>query len=349
MPKRVQWVDVLKALGIFAIYIGHFCNDAGKIYPFVYTYHVPLFFVVSGFFAKTKNEESFLLFIKNKFMRIMIPYFIFVFVSGIVYALFMDCLLKDIIIQGFFGIRNQIFAAALWFFPCLFVMSVLYDLLMRLVKKKYLALLVSIILFLITQTLLPNNPATKPSWFWNIDSSMYYVLYYAIGNYLYPIIKNFSFKELDKIWKIIVFCLIGFFCFATAIIVYIKGVNVVRAFVMNRFLFDSPLFYYPLQVFITLVIILANIYLAYFLRNINILAKIGKSTLELCGTEQIFKFFFIKILHFLSITFMLITPVNTFLFTAVCLVVNQYSFAFLINRFILLLTVKNPISEKSDL
>jgi len=40
---RYEWVDVLKALGIFSIYLGHFGKATGKLYPFVFEYHVPLF------------------------------------------------------------------------------------------------------------------------------------------------------------------------------------------------------------------------------------------------------------------------------------------------------------------
>ena len=36
ITQRYDWVDVLKFLGIFAIYLGHCGNIAGKLYPFVY-------------------------------------------------------------------------------------------------------------------------------------------------------------------------------------------------------------------------------------------------------------------------------------------------------------------------
>ena len=40
--NRYEWVDVLRFLGIFAIYLGHFENKAGKLYSFVFSYHVSL-------------------------------------------------------------------------------------------------------------------------------------------------------------------------------------------------------------------------------------------------------------------------------------------------------------------
>jgi fucose 4-O-acetylase-like acetyltransferase len=34
--QRIAWVDNLKFLGIFAIYLGHFGTAAGFVYPFVF-------------------------------------------------------------------------------------------------------------------------------------------------------------------------------------------------------------------------------------------------------------------------------------------------------------------------
>ena len=55
---RHDWVDALKFLGIFAIYLGHLGLGAGKLYPFVFSYHVPLFFFAAGFFTIKKNDLS---------------------------------------------------------------------------------------------------------------------------------------------------------------------------------------------------------------------------------------------------------------------------------------------------
>ena len=61
---RHDWVDALKFLGIFAIYLGHLGVGAGKLYPFVFSYHVPLFFFAAGFFTIKKNDLSIFDYIK---------------------------------------------------------------------------------------------------------------------------------------------------------------------------------------------------------------------------------------------------------------------------------------------
>lgn len=78
---RFEWVDALKFLGIFAIYIGHLGDAAGRIYPFVFTYHVPLFFFVAGFFSKNSKSTHFPMFVLEKAKRLLLPYFTFALLS----------------------------------------------------------------------------------------------------------------------------------------------------------------------------------------------------------------------------------------------------------------------------
>ncbi|HFO9614052.1 TPA: acyltransferase family protein, partial [Escherichia coli] len=47
---RLEWIDSLKAVAIFWIYLGHFGDNAKQLYPFVFSFHVPLFFFISGIF-----------------------------------------------------------------------------------------------------------------------------------------------------------------------------------------------------------------------------------------------------------------------------------------------------------
>ena len=59
MKKRVNWIDIAKCFGIFAIYLGHCGSVAGKLNTFVWTHHVALFFVLAGFTESMSSEERF--------------------------------------------------------------------------------------------------------------------------------------------------------------------------------------------------------------------------------------------------------------------------------------------------
>ena len=74
---RIQWIDIAKGIGIILVIIGHVSINA-NINDFIYSFHMPLFFIISGFLYKPKKN-----FVKNKVRSILIPYFVFSIVSFI--------------------------------------------------------------------------------------------------------------------------------------------------------------------------------------------------------------------------------------------------------------------------
>lgn len=65
-------IDILKGIGIILVVIGH--NSSGVLRNFIYTFHMPLFFIISGFLFSKKNIKDYLM---NSFQRLLIPYFLF--------------------------------------------------------------------------------------------------------------------------------------------------------------------------------------------------------------------------------------------------------------------------------
>lgn len=52
--NRIVWIDTLKALGIIAVVVGHVVP--GTLAKIIFSFHMPLFFFISGFLFKEKNE-----------------------------------------------------------------------------------------------------------------------------------------------------------------------------------------------------------------------------------------------------------------------------------------------------
>lgn len=73
--ERIGWVDASKGVGILMVMFGH--NWLDSIYTFYfYAFHMPLFFILSGYTFSYKL--SFLEFIKKKAKVLLIPYLFFV-------------------------------------------------------------------------------------------------------------------------------------------------------------------------------------------------------------------------------------------------------------------------------
>lgn len=86
-PKeRIFAFDAAKAIGIFFIVIGHVFHDQGIYAQYVYSFHVPLFFFLTGVtFSRGKN--GFWKFLIQKLTRLLVPFYIFAAVSWGAYAI----------------------------------------------------------------------------------------------------------------------------------------------------------------------------------------------------------------------------------------------------------------------
>ncbi|MCC8068162.1 MAG: acyltransferase family protein [Ruminococcus sp.] len=64
---------MLKGIGIILVVLGHIYQNA-TFHNFVYTFHMPLFFMAAGWLYKTKPVKDYT---THRFFTVMIPYFSF--------------------------------------------------------------------------------------------------------------------------------------------------------------------------------------------------------------------------------------------------------------------------------
>ena len=73
--KRIEWVDVAKAIGIMAVVLGHSLTVHGTLYHFLYWWHMPIFFIMGGFFLRPVKPGQWLTFFKKRVFPLLISYF----------------------------------------------------------------------------------------------------------------------------------------------------------------------------------------------------------------------------------------------------------------------------------
>ena len=78
----MNWVDWIKAIGMFLIVYGHTFPEKWSIY--IYTFSVPLFFIISGFLSKRENDYR--VFWKKIFFNMILPVIIIVTFSFLYYT-----------------------------------------------------------------------------------------------------------------------------------------------------------------------------------------------------------------------------------------------------------------------
>lgn len=67
--ERYQYIDIARGIAMLCIIIGHLGN--GTINRIVFTFHVPIFFLITGFFMSEERPPS----VKRKFRTLIVPYF----------------------------------------------------------------------------------------------------------------------------------------------------------------------------------------------------------------------------------------------------------------------------------
>ena len=84
--ERIGWIDTLRAFAVFAIVLGHTLRNATVVYPWLYSFHVPLCVLTSGVVFHV-GQKKFDTFLKEKFRALMIPYYCFALISIALYAI----------------------------------------------------------------------------------------------------------------------------------------------------------------------------------------------------------------------------------------------------------------------
>lgn len=70
---RIEWIDVARGIAIFLVCLGHRDIPAflGK---WIYSFHLPAFFWISGYITKYDSDISFGNFLKKKVKGLLVPY-----------------------------------------------------------------------------------------------------------------------------------------------------------------------------------------------------------------------------------------------------------------------------------
>lgn len=79
--KRIDWLDVSKALGIYLVVLGHLVILNYKQFRFIFAFHMPLFFAVAGYVFASKEIPVFKKFIKSKFKEYVLPIIVIIVIG----------------------------------------------------------------------------------------------------------------------------------------------------------------------------------------------------------------------------------------------------------------------------
>lgn len=200
---RNKKIDILKGLGIIFVVWGH----ATKIFSgYIYTFHMPLFFWISGFLRFGGKEKPWKEFIKGKIKTALIPYIVFWFISVIIFnnlyyiinfhhlAPFGINQLKGLILGGkWLATYSNNFP--LWYLQLYFIASITFEFIIRKCNKIEQILLFTY--FIIITIPLQNAIPGRPIFHINVlPPALIFMLMGYHMNYLFQ--KNKFFSQINK-------------------------------------------------------------------------------------------------------------------------------------------------------
>ncbi len=203
--SQVNWVDSIKGIGIILVVLGHISSPFTE---FIYSFHMPLFFIISGFFIKPSNDLK--IEVLQSIKKIFTPFIIYLAIGFFVEfikrfylnrdQIIIEDLINALIFMDYSNLEGT-YAFVLWFFPALFIGRLVVLTILKYQNTIFLRLLSVLIIFLIGFYF--NFPFA-------IDDGFISVPFIFLGYYLFNN-HNFFFSKKASFFLIIILALIFIF------------------------------------------------------------------------------------------------------------------------------------------
>ena len=217
MKKRIEYIDIMKAIGMILVIIGHINNFNQDIKPYIYAFHMPLFFFIYGFTKNegNKKEVHFKDIFKKRFRTLIIPYFLWAF-------LYVGISIKNILYIAFgshISLKKIDGNSSLWYLPAFFLSVIIFESIYYCLnikkieeKKCTYVYIITMIVCIIISTILPNFSI---GYLWGINVSFMGTAFMIIGFYHKKIIDKIRLIEKNKCFLFVstLLCFLGTFLY----------------------------------------------------------------------------------------------------------------------------------------
>lgn len=188
--KHELWVNVAKTFALILVVVGH--PVSYTVYSkYIYWFHMPVFFLLSGYLFKPPDGwPSLRTWLSKRSREILVPYCSYlvlvtlvryVYVYRYLHTLEASFIWKDLHDVLWGGRLIGGYYTVFWFFTCLFATQILFALINLLFRDSRLIIAAVAVAYLLAHAeswLMIAHPVMVP---WNLDVALMAVSYYAIG------------------------------------------------------------------------------------------------------------------------------------------------------------------------
>lgn len=201
IKQKDSSIDIIKGIAIIAVIFGHI---ASPISSFIYSWHMPLFFFISGFFIKA--EDNVQVFLIKSFKRLLIYFFIFSTIGFL--ATYLRNILQGREIESITQYLSGTFywmdmehlnnyGFVLWFLPALFWGKFINFILLKYLRNKF--IIGIFIVFIFSLTLITQNKIP-----FALDIGIISSLWIYIGYIFYNYLRDYALKYWNYILIIVI-------------------------------------------------------------------------------------------------------------------------------------------------
>ena len=274
--NRIEWIDIMRSFAIVMVLLAHY--DGGRLSIFANRACVQIFFFISGIFAVSSSYTVWQ-YIKKQAKALLLPYGVFAVVNIAFHYLFNPSTpISKIAEYGtnfLLARRNEVMVAAMWFLPCMFFASVVYKILVRVVKKQKIIVPLCFVVSAVFKIWFES-----PIYIFSVNQGLKYLIYLALGGLLSPYIKNISFdsfKNLTGKQRAVMACIFVLVC-GYIFVLYKRGYVF-----WPQAIWALSLVYF-VNVFISIIFVMV---LAVCLSKVKPIVWVGQNTLGFCCLENI--------------------------------------------------------------
>lgn len=315
---RIDWIDQVRGFSIFLVVYGH---SFPAFEQYIYAFHVPLFFLISGLFHPVVLNSNSLI---KRFKSVLIPYFLWSLLLFL-FWLFLGRFYGESanfdvsVLRNFIGIfyaqggrEFMDWGIPMWFLPAVFLTFLFFSLIQQFNKLN--AQIIALALLIVIGFMLPY--LFQIHFLWSLDIALVALIFYSIGFFFKNYIVDLNKK---KSWVfVVIFGIIHFTFFSLN-----SKVDMYRSIYGNEFLFiingiSGTLFY---------LMLIKNIPIFKFL------SYIGKSTISILALHlralTVIKFvllivFGITVFSFTELQKFLISIIQILILIPVIYIINKY-------------------------
>lgn len=137
--QRIDWIDIAKGIGIILVVLGHCVVKTDFTHKFIFSFHMPLFFILSGYCFHVEKYEN----IKEVFCKrakaLLLPYGRFILVGLVVTLLIPQwrtaLTVKGLLTDLYLGYPSSVHVTSIWYLVSLCGITVIYYILYFWAKK----------------------------------------------------------------------------------------------------------------------------------------------------------------------------------------------------------------------